>query len=80
MPRLPRLGYTIMLSDDFYFTDYECYDESDPSPRYTFANPHADDEGLPTTFNAPFQDQPSQQATGYLNPAFQPNTVYYPTT
>lgn len=57
-----------------------CYDEeTDPSPRYTFANPHADDEGLPTTFNVPFQDQPSQEATGYLNPAFQSNTMHYAT-
>lgn len=58
-----------------------CYDEeADPSPRYTFANPHADDEGLPATINVPFQDQLSQQATGYLNPAFQSNTMYYNTT
>lgn len=59
-----------------FSTDYSYYEtEYDNSPRYTFANVHADDE-MPamTTFNqgSEFQDGPSLEATGYVNPAFRP--------
>lgn len=59
--------------------EYICYDnELDPSPRYTFANPNADDEPPSAPVNpTTFCDHPTLEATGYLNPAFNQTMPYY---
>ena len=56
-----------------HFTEYAFYDtENDLSPKYTFANEHAEMEPVTSTFtaSAPFRDQRTLEATGYVNPNF----------